>query len=298
LPEYLASGVYLEESDRGPRPIDGVATSTAAFIGETERGALKPRLVTSFDEYRRWFGGNFDDAKYLPHAVKGFFENGGNRLYVCRVVGAQATPAEAVFGPFVVRAVGPGSWGRRVWARIDDSTATASGPGGTPQPVGFRLRLAYWADAPASQPLFDPFADGARLPRPTLVEDFDDLVTDSASLNFYQTRLLDCSALAVLVREAVAPADARPANGSQALGQNGTDDPNALVVADYQGGLLPGTSPLPSRRILRERSLRTVSACAIASPSSIASQARRVPRSIRARRSWIRNMPRSITHGS
>jgi hypothetical protein len=46
----------------------------------------------------------------------------------------------------------------------------------------------------------------------------------------------------VLVREAVAPADARPANGSQALGQNGTDDPNALVVADYQGGLLPGTS--------------------------------------------------------
>ena len=38
MPEYLAPGVYIEEIERGPKPIEGVATSTAAFLGETERG--------------------------------------------------------------------------------------------------------------------------------------------------------------------------------------------------------------------------------------------------------------------
>ena len=38
MPEYLAPGVYVEEIERGPKPIEGVATSTAAFLGATERG--------------------------------------------------------------------------------------------------------------------------------------------------------------------------------------------------------------------------------------------------------------------
>jgi len=45
MAEYLHPGVYIEETDRGPRPITGVPTSTAAFIGETERGLTKPRAV-------------------------------------------------------------------------------------------------------------------------------------------------------------------------------------------------------------------------------------------------------------
>ena len=87
MPEYLSPGVYVEDIERGPKPIEGVATSTAAFLGETERGPLTPQLVTSDKEYLRVFGGVFGKGKYMPHAVRAFFDNGGRRLYVARIVG-------------------------------------------------------------------------------------------------------------------------------------------------------------------------------------------------------------------
>ena len=87
MPEYTHPGVYIEEIARGPRPIEGVPTSTAAFLGETEKGPLTPQLVNSYEDFQRAFGGVFAAGKFLPHAVNGFFENGGKRAYVCRVVG-------------------------------------------------------------------------------------------------------------------------------------------------------------------------------------------------------------------
>src|SRR3954470_193 len=98
MPEYLHPGVYIEEIERGPRPIEGVPTSTAAFIGEAERGSTRPRLVTSYREYQRWFGAVFDPNRFLPYAAYGFFDNGGKLLYVCRVAGPAAAPAQATFG--------------------------------------------------------------------------------------------------------------------------------------------------------------------------------------------------------
>ena len=56
MPEYLSPGVYIEEIERGPKPIEGVATSTAAFLGEAQRGPLMPTLVTSYGQYLRLFG--------------------------------------------------------------------------------------------------------------------------------------------------------------------------------------------------------------------------------------------------
>src|SRR6059058_685422 len=100
MPEYLHPGVYIEEIERGPRPIEGVPTSTSAFLGEAERGSITPRLVTSYKEYQRWFGDVFDQAKFLPYAVSGFFENGGKRLFICRLVGNGATTASAAVGDF------------------------------------------------------------------------------------------------------------------------------------------------------------------------------------------------------
>jgi phage tail sheath protein FI len=100
MPEYLAPGVYVEEVDTGSKPIEGVSTSTAGMIGVTERGPLDvPILVTSFGEFRRWFGdhldftafsnGPLDRHCYVPNAVQGFFENGGKRVYVVRVLDRQ-----------------------------------------------------------------------------------------------------------------------------------------------------------------------------------------------------------------
>lgn len=241
MPEYLTPGVFIEEIERGPRPIEGVPTSTAAFLGETERGPVRPRLVTSYKDYQRWFGGVFGDAKFMPYTVSGFFENGGKRLYISRLVGPRATPAEAAFGPqFIVRASGPGAWGKRVWVVVSDST-TQRVAGGAAQPVGFRVRLAFWSNpGPNFQP-FDPIANPLKIPRPALSEDFDDLVTEPSSPDFWEKRLQDSSALATLVRLPAAPPDARPASGSQALAQAGADDPDPLKVPDYKGDVVPGT---------------------------------------------------------
>lgn len=99
MPEYLAPGVYVEEIDTGSKPIEGVSTSTCGMVGVTERGPVNvPVLVTSVGEYVRWFGGllrpdDYDTHRYLPHAVGGFFTNGGKRAYVVRVLEGGATRA-------------------------------------------------------------------------------------------------------------------------------------------------------------------------------------------------------------
>ncbi|MGH7491703.1 MAG: phage tail sheath subtilisin-like domain-containing protein [bacterium] len=100
MPEYLAPGVYVEEVDTGPKPIEGVSTSTSGMVGVTERGPVNvPTLVTGFADFRRQFGGYLDrriysrEAWYLPHAVEGFFNNVGKRLYIVRVL-----PDESTFG--------------------------------------------------------------------------------------------------------------------------------------------------------------------------------------------------------
>jgi len=99
MPEYLSPGVYVEEVDLGPKPIESVATSTAAFVGFTEKAELvrevngeivvedllnKPQLVTNWTQYKERFGG-FVSGVYLPYAVYGFFNNGGARCYVVSV---------------------------------------------------------------------------------------------------------------------------------------------------------------------------------------------------------------------
>ena len=38
MAEYLHPGVYVEEHSSGVRPIEGVGTSTAGFVGVTAKG--------------------------------------------------------------------------------------------------------------------------------------------------------------------------------------------------------------------------------------------------------------------
>jgi phage tail sheath protein FI len=108
MPEYLAPAVYVEEVDTGSKPIEGVSTSTAGVIGVTERGPVNvPILVTAVSEYQRWFGQYLDPAVfdagrcYLPHAIDGFFTNGGKRVYVTRVLdpGAAAPAIRSLVAP-------------------------------------------------------------------------------------------------------------------------------------------------------------------------------------------------------
>lgn len=183
MPEYLAPGVFIEEIERGPKPIEVVATSTAAFLGETERGPLRPRLVTSYGEYLHLYGDIFGPDKYLPHAVRAFFENGGRRCYVTRIVGRGVGVAQLTVGGLTIRAVGPGPAYTRVWLKI--GPGTTQGANGTP--IGFRLSLYYWADPSAD--ITDPGQESPTRPTWTTVEDFDDLSVDPASPSYFEKRI-------------------------------------------------------------------------------------------------------------
>jgi len=86
IPEFLYPGVYVEEVELGPRPIEGVPTSTAGFVGLTQKGPKISSLITSFADYVNLFGCHLPvDVSTLPYAVEGFFKNGGKGCYIARV---------------------------------------------------------------------------------------------------------------------------------------------------------------------------------------------------------------------
>lgn len=227
MPEYLAPGVYIEEIERGPKPIEGVATSTAAFLGETERGETKPRLVTSPNEYLRLFGDIFANDKFMPFAVKGFFDNGGKRCYIARIVGQNNGVANADIGDFKILATGPGVWGNRIFAKVALGTTLDQ----TGNPIGFRLQLAYWARL--SGDTFDPFDNPDQLPRPTLTEDFDDLTVDDNSSNHFDKRVNHGNSALVEI-EPINEPPTLPATTSSSQLANGADG-DTVVAGDYDG---------------------------------------------------------------
>ncbi|MEU6930875.1 phage tail sheath subtilisin-like domain-containing protein [Streptomyces sp. NPDC046385] len=93
MPTYLSPGVYVEEVASGSRPIEGVGTSVAAFVGLAPTGPLhEPTLVTNWSQYVASFG-DFSDGYYLAHSVYGFFNNGGTAAYIVRVGGSDASGA-------------------------------------------------------------------------------------------------------------------------------------------------------------------------------------------------------------
>lgn len=104
MAEYLAPGVYVEETSFRAKSIEGVSTSTTAFVGPTRRGPTAaaagqaadgdalpvntPELVTSYADFERVYGGFgpvHGGENFLAHAVRAYFNEGGARLYVARV---------------------------------------------------------------------------------------------------------------------------------------------------------------------------------------------------------------------
>lgn len=109
MPTYLSPGVYVEEVASGSRPIEGVGTSVAAFVGLAPTGPLnEPTLVTNWSQYVAAFG-EFTDGYYLAHSVYGFFNNGGTAAYVVRVGGSDDDGAQqAAAAPEAPRALTAG----------------------------------------------------------------------------------------------------------------------------------------------------------------------------------------------
>jgi phage tail sheath protein FI len=95
MPEYLHPGVYVEETSYRGKPIQGVSTSTAGFVGAARKGPEgRPTLIDSFARFEREFGDAIRQPSapgdFLGHSVRSFFENGGARCYVVRALAADA----------------------------------------------------------------------------------------------------------------------------------------------------------------------------------------------------------------
>ena len=124
--QYLAPGVYVEPQEPKARPIAGVGTSTAGFIGAVadnvmmppipgefqvdENGDLvldengnpipipytvaelnTPQKITNWEQFKTLFGDFQSGNKTLAHAVYGFFNNGGTSCWVSRLAALDNT---------------------------------------------------------------------------------------------------------------------------------------------------------------------------------------------------------------
>lgn len=95
MPEYLAPGVYVEETSFRSKSIEGVSTTTTGFVGPCRFGPidLEPEIITSLTEFERMYGdrqglafsGGVNQPNFVWHGVRSFFEEGGKRIYVARV---------------------------------------------------------------------------------------------------------------------------------------------------------------------------------------------------------------------
>jgi phage tail sheath protein FI len=145
MPNYLAPGVYVEEVSSGSKPIEGVGTAVAGFVGFTEKGPIsEPTLVTNWTHFVRVFGGFLENA-YLPHSVYGFFLNGGGAAYIMRLPDARDDGAEEVR---VARAAIPAAAGandqpafavRALSAVADEGITVSVHEAGQPGEDTFRL---------------------------------------------------------------------------------------------------------------------------------------------------------------
>ncbi|MFF4243634.1 phage tail sheath family protein [Streptomyces sp. NPDC001822] len=232
MPSYLSPGVYVEEVASGSRPIEGVGTSVAAFVGLAPDGPLnEPTLVTNWTQYVASFG-EFTDGYFLAHSVYGFFNNGGSAAYVVRVGGVPggvagtqgegagtrrgrsavaggAAPAAltagepAVLGTFKVSAVAPGESGT---LSVEVTDAEGEGP-------AERFRLIV--------------KDGAKP-----VETFDVSAKKSAR-NYVVTQVKERSTLISVQEGAAASQLARPDNQTVALAAPAAA-PQAPAVPDAE----------------------------------------------------------------
>src|SRR5579871_664849 len=100
MPTYLTPGVYVEEVSSGSKPIEGVGTAIAAFIGLTPGGPVnKPMRISNWTQFANLYtdpdnpeNGPFMEGAFLAHSVYGFFQNGGQLAWIIRVGSEKSAP--------------------------------------------------------------------------------------------------------------------------------------------------------------------------------------------------------------
>lgn len=212
MPNYLSPGVYVEEVEAGSRPIEGVGTAVAAFVGLAARGpANTPTLVTNWSQFTSTFG-EFIDNSYLAHAVYGYFLNGGGACYVVRIGADGVMPTASAELPsaaekgkpaFRVAALEGGPGGNDLSVEVE--TASEAGEG------NFKLVVKQ---------------DG----KP--VETFDNLTSGRGKQNVATVVKSQSKVIAI---EEIGGSLAAPATGTVALAGGGAAVPARVTPDDYVG---------------------------------------------------------------
>ncbi|MEU8348480.1 MULTISPECIES: phage tail sheath subtilisin-like domain-containing protein [unclassified Streptomyces] len=233
MPSYLSPGVYVEEVAGGSRPIEGVGTSVAAFVGLAPEGPLnQPTLVTNWTQYVAAFG-DFTEGYYLAHSVYGFFNNGGSAAYVVRVGG---TPGGAN---------GDAGSADGAPAQVSGAAGRSALPAGEPRQLG-KFKVSAIAPGESGSGLSvevtDPEGEGPADRFRLVVKDGDkvaetfDVSAKKTGRNYVVTQVKERSKLIVVEEAAPAGQLARPDNQTVALAA-----PSAASVARAADG--SGASP-------------------------------------------------------
>ncbi|MGW7238961.1 phage tail sheath family protein, partial [Streptomyces sp. NPDC054804] len=206
MPSYLSPGVYVEEVASGSRPIEGVGTSVAAFVGLAPTGPLnEPTLVTNWTQYVASFG-EFTDGYYLAHSVYGFFNNGGTAAYVVRVGGTREGADGAVDAP----------------AAVGSPAAPAALPPGEAKQLG-TFTVSAVASGDLSVEVADPEGEGPAERFKLVVKDGGkavetfDVTAKKGGRNYVVTQVKERSKLITVTEAAPAAQLARPENQTVAL---------------------------------------------------------------------------------
>lgn len=248
--EMLHPGVYIQEIPSGLRPIEGVSTSNAAFIGKAQMGAInKAKLVTNPQEFENSYGNYLSDSS-LSHAAHQFFNNGGKKLYIVRIAGSGAVAADisikdrkaAPVKTLTVRAANEGAWGNILDMVIADGTADRNN----------EFAIQVFRDRSGQVPPLLPL----------LLETHDDLSMNSSASNYVEKVLASnskyISALVNTTNSASAAAGTSRSGpllgngavvlklglangGSEALGAVGT-------AGTSRSGVTPSTNPTADQR--------------------------------------------------
>ncbi|MGH9069863.1 MAG: phage tail sheath subtilisin-like domain-containing protein [Acidimicrobiales bacterium] len=212
MPQYLSPGVYVEEMEAATRPIEGVGTAVAAFVGVASQGPYnQATLVTNWTQFTTVFG-DFIEGAYLHHAVYGFFQNGGGICYVLRVgsdaAGGSSVPARAEL-----------TTGGDQKASTLKISALAAGPAGNDVSVEV-------VDPPQGAP-DDTFKlvvkQGGKV-----VEEYDGLSTKRGKT--YAVTVVNAQSKTIKLEEAATGQLVRPAKGTVALAGGANEDPKKTPV--------------------------------------------------------------------
>src|SRR5215210_5231955 len=221
MPTYLTPGVYVEEVPSTSKPIEGVGTSIAAFVGLAPGGPVNtPMRISNWTQFSKIYGdpnepdnGPFMEGAYLAHAVYGFFQNGGGLCWVVRVgadgdaARAQAAlpaAADKSIEAFHVEAIGDGNGG----VKVELSEEPAAGEG--------------------AEPTYKLIVDAGSAGK----EEYEGLTLKKGRQNL-ATKVNSASKFVRITETAGLP-DARPAVGSYTL-STPSQSADAVSAGDFEG---------------------------------------------------------------